>query len=352
MSPTKRRVFRAALYALALAGGVAGAHVTAPRPVKAAVVSAPSRAIVAEAPPRPTPAARTTSEAEVVRLAMQPGPPIPGAPDSFGEAFRDGSIISGSTPHRLILFTFDDGPDRRTTPLLLDRLDAAGVKAVFFLTASRIQGRNVAERQQAAIARDIVARGHIVASHTRDHKQLPLLSDSDALEQLTSAQNIFERVLGERPWLFRPPGGAHSPRIDAMVSRLHYTTMLWNLGAGDFQVRTGEEVYDTWRKVFERRARDYGDRGGIVLLHDTYAWSVDAFQMIIADLEERNCALLQTGEELYDVVDDPTLFFRPRLDAPAHAFAEPASPPADVLRARQERLRASTAERCGARPTL
>jgi len=341
------------LYALALAGGVAGAHISAPVPAQAATVATPEPAVAPVVAPMPEPAPVRPTAPELPAIVAQPVIPSigSGSVDSFGEAYRDGSIISGSTPHRLILFTFDDGPDRRSTPLLLDRLDAAGVKAVFFLTANRIDGNNPAEREQAAIARDIVARGHMVASHTHDHKQMPLLSDGEAMEQLMTAQSVFERELGERPWLFRPPGGAHSPRIDAMVSKLHYTTMLWNLGAGDFQVRTGQDVYDTWRKVFERRARDHGDRGGIVLLHDTYAWSVDAFQMIMADLQERNCALFEAGEELYDVVDDPTLFFQPRVDAPAHAFAPRATPDPDVIEERQAALRTATAERCDARET-
>jgi peptidoglycan/xylan/chitin deacetylase (PgdA/CDA1 family) len=265
---------------------------------------------------------------------------------SLGHYFRDGMVITGATKHRLILFTFDDGPDLGTTPLLLDRLDAAGVKALFFLIANRIAGRGPKQRRQTEIAREIVRRGHMVANHTFDHSQLPLLDNDAALSEMTRSEAVFTRVFGGRPALIRPPGGARSPRIDCLLAERGYTTVLWNLGAGDFQVRTASDVYLTWRRVLERIERESGDRGGIIMLHDTYPWSVDAFELIFSDLMERNCRLLERGEELYDVVDDISLFFVPRAGADPGAVAPPATPDARTLAARQERVRLDTARRC------
>jgi peptidoglycan-N-acetylglucosamine deacetylase len=263
-------------------------------------------------------------------------------------SYPAGKIIEGSTPHRLILFSFDDGPERRTTPLLLDRLDAVGVKALFFLTASRIAGRNAMEREQATLAREIVARGHLVGSHTVDHLQLPLLDDARAAAQVIGAEQIFKRVLGFRPSLIRPPGGARSPRIDLLLAERSYTTVLWNVGAGDFQVKSAADVLDTFSKVLERRERENGERGGIVLLHDTYSWSVDAFQLIWAELWARNCKLLAQGEELYEIVSDLGLFHRPRDGSPPGTVAAPARLAPAELELRQAKLRVEAAQRCSA----
>jgi peptidoglycan/xylan/chitin deacetylase (PgdA/CDA1 family) len=256
--------------------------------------------------------------------------------------------MTGATSHRLILFIFDDGPDRRTTPLLLDRLDALGIKAVFFLIARRITSRTPLERQHANIAREIIRRGHIVGSHTHDHLQLPLLDNEHALFQVVETERIFGKILGGRPWLIRPPGGARSPRIDEILRERGYTTVLWNIGAGDFQLNTAEQVYKTWRKVFERRQNDEGERGGIIMLHDTYSWSVDAFQLIVSDLMDRNCKLLKQGEELYDIVDDPSFFFRsrPKKGDKAQAQSAPVALDPQLIASRQQRLRQQTAKRC------
>jgi len=264
----------------------------------------------------------------------------------LGAAFKKGAVMTGATSYRLILFTFDDGPDRRTTPLLLDRLDAVGIKAIFFLIGRRIASRTPLERQNANIAREIIRRGHIVGSHTHDHLQLPLLDSHDALFQIIETEKIFRKVLGGRPWLIRPPGGARSPRIDEILWKRGYTTALWNIGAGDFQLNTAQQVYKTWRKVFERRQIDDGERGGIIMLHDTYSWSVDAFQLIVSDLMDRNCRLLEKGEELFDIIDDPSFFFRARSRRAEESQSAPLVLDPQLIESRQQRLRRETAQRC------
>jgi peptidoglycan/xylan/chitin deacetylase (PgdA/CDA1 family) len=270
----------------------------------------------------------------------------PTPPDSFGATMRDGLVITGGTPHRLLLFTFDDGPDHRYTPGLLDTLDSLGVKALFFLTSRRFEGNTPRERLLASIAQDIVRRGHMVGSHTMDHLQLPLLAPEQLDEQILGTERVFERVLGQRPWLIRPPGGARSSRVDRWLASRGYTQVLWNIGTGDTQVRTSDEVVGTFHRVLERRELDYGERGGVVLLHDIHAWSVDAFPRIVRDLEERNCTLLEQGEELYDIVSDPRIFFAARGVAGPSESAPPVMPDSAWVEARQARLREQAEVRC------
>ncbi|QQR89274.1 MAG: polysaccharide deacetylase family protein [Myxococcales bacterium] len=265
---------------------------------------------------------------------------------ALGKPFARGKIMTGATPHRLILFTFDDGPDLRHTPALLDALDARGIKAVFFLSAWRIRGQSEAQRAQAEIAIETVRRGHMVASHGLDHLQLPLLNNEEALEQIVGAQAIFEKVFGQRPWLFRPPGGAYSDRTTALLADHGYTTVMWNLGTGDVQVDTPENVLQTWQRVLDRREREGNQNGGIILLHDTHTWSVIGFEMIHDELMRRNCKILKRGEELYDIVDDPRFFFSPLGKAAPTSKAAPAMPELALLEARQERLRKLTEKRC------
>lgn len=295
--------------------------------------------------------------ANVLRLDAQeePGPLL--GRDALGQRFREGRIIAGDTPHRLILFSFDDGPDRHLTPRLLDRLDEVGVRALFFLTAARLAGTGPAAQARRAVARDMAQRGHLLGSHTLDHAQLTLLSNEDVLAQLMDAAIVFEGVFGQTPVLFRPPGGAHSPRIDRLTAAAGYTTVLWNLGTGDTQVRTAQEVFEIWQRVLKRREREQGVRGGIVLLHDIHPWSIAAFELIVDELLRRNCTLLDTGEELYDLVDDPRWFFEPRHNpwsghrADPSTFAAEARIDPQALQARQRLLRKRTRDRCQPTPS-
>lgn len=288
-------------------------------------------------------------------IEIQPSflePPAPPAPPeepevgAFAESLRDGMVITGATSHRLILFTFDDGPDTRNTPGLLDILDEYGIRAVFFLTAHRLAANTPWAQRNQAVAREIVRRGHIVGNHTVDHAQLPMLASDAARAQVEEASAIIERVLGERSWLMRPPGGGRSARIDGLIADTHHTQVLWNIGTGDYQVRDSASVVTTFQRVLARRERENGERGGIVLLHDTHAWSVEAVPQIVSWLRERNCDFLEQGEELYDIVGDPRYFHAMRGDRSASETAPPAELSSDVLAARQQRLRADTRQRC------
>jgi len=81
-------------------------------------------------------------------------------------------------------------------------------------------------------------------------------------------------------------------------------------------------------------------------MHDPHPWSVEAFPRIVAELRSRNCQLLERGEELYDIVDDPRFFFEARGEDDGTALAQPAEPAAPVLAAPQARLRRETRRRC------
>lgn len=341
---------RAALCVSAIAGGAAVAAATTPPASRQTVVEglAPVRVIdvVRETPrpvvvdaPAPTPA--PAPEGDGLEIAMDLPTDAPAA-----RSLANGMVMTGATRHRLILFTFDDGPDHRYTRTLLDALDRERVRAVFFLSARRFEGRFPRDRELAGIATEIAHRGHFVGNHTMDHLQLPLLLEPELEEQVSGAESVFERVIGERTYLVRPPGGARSPRIDAWLADREYTQMLWNLGTGDFQVRSADAVVTTFRNVLEREENERGVRGGIVLLHDIHEWSVQAFPRIVELLEDRNCELMARGEELYDFVDDPSLFFVPRDESSPSAEAPFVELAPDVLEARQARARARTEAHC------
>lgn len=269
--------------------------------------------------------------------------------DAVASHMRDGRIIEGAARNRVILFTFDDGPDRRSTPRLLQHLDDAGVKALFFVTTNKVQGPGDRIRAQAEILRDIVRRGHMVGNHTHEHNALPLIDTEKVIAEIETAQSAIEDIIGMRPWLFRPPGGTRSPRVDRLIADRGYTQVLWNLGTGDFQVRTAEEVVRIWTRTLARRERENGERGGIVLLHDTHPWSVEAFPMIMAEIRQRNCELLEQGEELFDVISDPIAFFQARAsqrEDEVSTLADPLQLSPEMLEQRQRRARELARAHC------
>lgn len=263
--------------------------------------------------------------------------PVPSRAADLGEHNRGLGILSGEVRKRLLLFTFDDGPDADTTPELLERLDRAGIRALFFLTGERMGGRGTREAEQRKLAQLIAEKGHVIGNHTYHHYQLVVLNNTQINQEIEGVENIFLHLFGKRSWVIRPPGGARSARLDRLIDEQGYTQVLWNLGSGDFLVKSAEDVYQTWKRVFHRREKEDGSKGGIILLHDTHPWSVKGFQLIYDDIMARNCELLLKDEELYDIVDQPFYLSETWLAQPDHQR---------ILEGRQERVRDETQARC------
>jgi hypothetical protein len=139
--------------------------------------------------------------------------------------------------------------------------------------------------------------------------------------------------------------------VDTALSSRGYTNVLWNINPRDYSERDAQAVFTNFRTHLRHRERTNGDRGGIVLLHDTHAWSIEAFDLIHGWLMAENCRLVaDPNEELYDIVGDPSFFFVPRANAGAGARAPSAQVPAEVLAERQRRLREETQRRCAGGP--
>ena len=68
---------------------------------------------------------------------------------------------------KYVALTFDDGPSRKCTPVLLDGLKERDVHATFFLMGKNIEGNE-----------DIVKRmsdeGHLIGNHSYEHIQLTM----------------------------------------------------------------------------------------------------------------------------------------------------------------------------------
>jgi len=167
---------------------------------------------------------------------------------------RSGTFYRAKTDEKVIALTFDDGPSPKWTPLILDELKEAGVKATFFMVGKHVQ-------QYPDVARRVVAEGHDVGIHTFNHPVL-LFSPSWHLEkEITDAEAIIKETTGRQTKLFRPPKAWLTAREKLKISSLGYNTILWSLNSKD------------WVRFDDKHIRRYIYNnihpGDIVLFHDS-----------------------------------------------------------------------------------
>ena len=163
------------------------------------------------------------------------------------------------------ILTFDDGPDPVNTPKILDILAKYKVKSIFFLIGHKAE-------EHPDIVRRIVSEGHLIGNHTNAHNPITALFSRSRLHtEITTAQEIFERITGDRVTLFRPPIGYTNPKFATVLKELNLQCVGWTL-------RSYDSVYKDPEKLKNRLLSKVRHRH-IVLLHD----NVDITATILDD---------------------------------------------------------------------
>ncbi|WP_298465609.1 polysaccharide deacetylase family protein [uncultured Mitsuokella sp.] len=131
---------------------------------------------------------------------------------------------------RVAYLTFDDGPDDKNTPAILDILKENGVTATFYVTGQH------AELHPDVLKR-IFAEHHAIGNHSYDHKYEKLYpSVQGFLAEMEKTDDIIYGILGVRPLILRAPGGVIGNFTSAYAPALKangYVEHDWNISSAD-----------------------------------------------------------------------------------------------------------------------
>ncbi|WNR46597.1 polysaccharide deacetylase family protein [Paenibacillus roseipurpureus] len=149
--------------------------------------------------------------------------------------YPDTFKLRGSSQEKKVALTFDDGPDTRFTPKVLDALKANGVKATFFVLGSMAY-------THPDIIKRIVNEGHVIGNHSYSHENLPKLSADKFQNQIVSTESILQGMIGYAPKLIRPPYGAINEEQVRWIADHHYLIVNWNVDSLDWKSLKAEQV--------------------------------------------------------------------------------------------------------------
>ncbi|MGA5899114.1 polysaccharide deacetylase family protein [Streptomyces venetus] len=154
---------------------------------------------------------------------------------------------------RTMVLTFDDGPDPRYTPAILDTLAAYDVRAMFFVCG-----------EMAADHKELLARmadeGHVVGNHTWSHPLLTRLSRRQIHSEMARTSDVIEDAYGERPEWFRAPYGAWNRTAFRLGAELGMEPLAWTVDTLDWTAPGTRFIVD--------RVEDGAAPGVVVLSHD------------------------------------------------------------------------------------
>jgi peptidoglycan/xylan/chitin deacetylase (PgdA/CDA1 family) len=200
-------------------------------------------------------------------------------------------LLNGPTDKKVMALTFDDGPDAKFTPLVLDELKKAGVHATFFVIGNRAEAN-------PEILKRIIKEGHAIGNHSYDHPDLPKLSMEEFQKQITQTDKIIKSYTGYSSSIVRPPYGDISEDQIIWLIGKKKKMIYWNVDSLDWKGLDADAVY----------ANVLGETqpGSIILQHcaggegEDLSGSVNAIGSIIANLKKNNISFV-TIPEMFDL---------------------------------------------------
>lgn len=188
-----------------------------------------------------------------------------------------------------IALSFDDGPDPKWTPRILDILKQENVPATFF-----VMGKN--GQAYPDILRREVNEGHEVGNHTFTHPNLGEIPGRLTDLELNATQRLIESVTGRSTVLFRPPyfGDAEADTPEEVepairAKNLGYVMVGLRIDPGDWKPdATVDEIVQ--RTVDRAIDKNPETRGQVVLLHDSGGnreATIAALPLLIRELKAR-----------------------------------------------------------------
>lgn len=226
-----------------------------------------------------------------------------------------------------VVLTFDDGPDTVNTPRLLAILKKYNVKATFFMLSEKFNAKTL------PLIKDVAAQGHIVASHHHDHENNNGKDEStyraSLKESIINVAKVVEEFSPGKEIYYRFPYGAYGA---GSLNYHHFNVMkevsqelfgdncinfaFWDIDSLDWLKPMdqsdiisnilanveGGTAYDMKKGRFSGKykkekytiTRPMG--GGVVLMHDIHAKSVDSVEVLLKSFISRGIEVVPLNE--------------------------------------------------------
>lgn len=197
----------------------------------------------------------------------------------------------GPAEFDLLVLSFDDGPDPRYTPDILDILRDYGVTATFFMVGEKVE-------LYPDIARRIVEEGHEIGNHTYSHRNMFRLSREEKEAEIDRAHQAIYQATGVEPTLFRPPRGMYDAELLELLEERRYTMALYSLSSQDWaEIHPGTMARNTLARAGPGDVLLFHDSGDLIR-HErgTRINTVRALPLILEVLQERGYTFVSVLE--------------------------------------------------------
>lgn len=195
-----------------------------------------------------------------------------------------------------LVLTFDDGPNPKTTPKVLDVLKEHHIHAIFFLVGEMAGSES---KKVPPILDRIIKEGHVIGNHTMTHQDLcrKKTSDERAAKEIDEGKRVIEKATGIKTVWFRAPYGVRCTRLEKMLEERGITHFHWDL---DPQEWKHGNVEKTVKYVTGQLSRN-SDRV-VLLMHDVKEVTTKALPEILDWIDAENAKRLAVHKKPIRIV--------------------------------------------------
>ena len=234
--------------------------------------------------------------------------------------------LYGYHPKKLAL-TFDDGPDPKWTPKILDILKRENVKATFFVIGEQAENN-------VGLLKRYISEGHEIGNHTFTHPDISEISPRQLELELNLTERLFASKLGLQPLYFRPPYSIdqepdtndQAAPVD-MVEQMGYIIIGNKIDTDDWNEhprKSPQEITDGVLQQMEAMKDRPWFRGSVILMHDgggDRSATVAALPLLIDTLRAKGYEIVPVSELLGKTTAEvmppisPKMLWQARIDS-------------------------------------
>jgi len=191
-----------------------------------------------------------------------------------------------------VAITFDDGPDPKYTPKLLDILKQNNVSATFFILGIKAE-------KYPEIVKRIVDEGHLIGIHSYTHPDIYQASSERITLELNASERLIQDITGKSTLLFRAPYSDNKPisygefNPFVQIQDMGYFTVSYTIDSKDWEKPGVNNILENIKN--ERR------EGNVILLHDAggdRSQTIEALPLIIKFISDRGDKIVSLEELL------------------------------------------------------
>ena len=174
-----------------------------------------------------------------------------------------------NTEQKKIWITFDDGPDKKVTPFLVNLLGKFNIKATFFIIGKQA-------KKHPELVKLIINNGHKIGNHSFSHLNGYSTKNNKYLQDIEQAKKHINSDI------FRPPFGKITP-FQIKNLKKDFKIIMWDIMSWDFKENISSD------KIL-RNVMDNVESGSIILFHNnlkSYNNLKKTLEIILEKLKEQ-----------------------------------------------------------------